>query len=136
MNSTPPPTGATNELAKERNRAAAERTLTSWIQNCLSLIGFGIAFDRIFNAISQSFPNNNLIFNTSLTTLIGLSAIAAGILLLILAIVSYLAQIQSLGQTNFPYRSPQSRFLSTVISISIILFGVITIVAVFILATQ
>lgn len=34
------PTGDTNELAKERNRVAAERTLTSWIQNCLILITF------------------------------------------------------------------------------------------------
>ena len=35
--------GSTNELAKERNRAAAERTMTTWIQNCLTLIGFGFA---------------------------------------------------------------------------------------------
>ncbi|WP_026736336.1 DUF202 domain-containing protein [Fischerella sp. PCC 9605] len=46
-------TTASNELAKQRNRAAAERTLTSWIHNCLSVIGFGIAFDRIFNALND-----------------------------------------------------------------------------------
>jgi putative membrane protein len=131
----PLPTGATNELAKERNRAAAERTLTSWIQNCLALIGFGIAFDRIFNAINQSFPNNDPIFNTTLTTLIGLSAIVAGIVLLILAIVSYLQQIQHLEHAIFPYRSPQSRLLLTVTTTSVVLFGMITIVAVLITLT-
>jgi putative membrane protein len=39
--------GTTNELAKERNRAAAERTMNSWIGNCLGLIGVGVAFDQI-----------------------------------------------------------------------------------------
>ncbi|WAL61042.1 YidH family protein [Thermocoleostomius sinensis] len=132
-----PPTGATNELAKERNRAAAERTLMSWVQNCLSLIGFGIAFDRIFNAIDQTFPNNDRILNTTLTALIGLSAIAAGVILLILAIISYLQQIQGLGQANFPYQTPHSRSLLTLIATSIMLFGTIAIVAILIrLATQ
>jgi putative membrane protein len=41
----------TNELAKQRNRDAAERTLMAWIRTCLSLISFGFGLDKIVAAI-------------------------------------------------------------------------------------
>jgi uncharacterized membrane protein YidH (DUF202 family) len=39
---TSQPTSTTTELAQQRNRQSAERTLTAWIQNSLKLMGFGI----------------------------------------------------------------------------------------------
>ena len=60
-----------------QNRAAAEHTLTSWIQNGLSLIG--VAFERIFLAIDQAFFSNSFTINLWLTTVIGLSAIGVGL---------------------------------------------------------
>lgn len=44
----------TNELAKERNRAAEERTLMAWIRTCLSLISFGFGLDKIVGAINRT----------------------------------------------------------------------------------
>ena len=44
----------TNELAKERNRAAAERTLMAWIRTALALISFGFGLDKIIAAIERA----------------------------------------------------------------------------------
>ena len=41
----------TDNLARQRNRDAAERTWMAWIRTCLSLIGFGL--DKIVAAISS-----------------------------------------------------------------------------------
>ncbi|TBR60341.1 hypothetical protein B4U84_05565 [Westiellopsis prolifica IICB1] len=124
------PINTTNELAKERNRAAAERTLTSWIQNCLSLIGFGIGFDRIFNALNESIPKHNPPIAMELTPIIGLSAIALGIFLLILAIIGYLIKVKSLERDEYSYKLTYIINLSVFV-VSVILFGLVALVAVF-----
>lgn len=49
----------TNELPKERNRAAANRTMMAWIRTCLSLISFGFGLDKIINAINRSRFDNS-----------------------------------------------------------------------------
>ena len=46
--------GERNELARERNRAAADRTLLAWIRTALSLIGFGFGIDRIVNVVNAN----------------------------------------------------------------------------------
>jgi putative membrane protein len=48
------PTLETNELAKERNRAAADRTLLAWTINALMLMGIGFAFEAIEQALGRS----------------------------------------------------------------------------------
>lgn len=53
-NPQPPFPNPGTELAKERNRAAEERTLMAWIRTSLALIGFGFGIDRIVAAIHQS----------------------------------------------------------------------------------
>ena len=42
-----------NELAKQRNRNAADRTLMAWVRICLSLISFGFGLDKIIAAIDR-----------------------------------------------------------------------------------
>jgi len=51
--------GTNNELAKERNRAAAERTINAWIGNSLSFIGIGVAIDQISHSLQQRFPEGD-----------------------------------------------------------------------------
>jgi putative membrane protein len=40
----------TNELARERNREAADRTLLAWIRTSLAMISFGFGIERLGQA--------------------------------------------------------------------------------------
>jgi putative membrane protein len=60
-------TNETTELTKMRNHLAADRTLTSWIQNSLGLIGFGAGFETISKAVGQSFPQSHSTINQTIT---------------------------------------------------------------------
>ena len=42
-------TNTTTELAKTRNRAAAERTTLAWIRTALALISFGFGLDQVIS---------------------------------------------------------------------------------------
>ena len=44
------PASLTNELARERNREAADRTLLAWIRTSLALISFGFGIERLGQA--------------------------------------------------------------------------------------
>lgn len=121
----------TTELAKARNRAATERTLTSWIQSCLILIGFGTAFEQILAAVDQSFPENTSAINLQIADAIGLSTIGLGILLLVLVIVEYRLAIKSLARADYLYRPLRLHHLSVLVGM-IVLYGLAAIVAVLI----
>jgi len=117
----PKTTGITNELAKERNRAAAERTLTSWIQNSIALIGFGIAFDEIFVALQQNFSQENWTLIMKFAHLVGLILIASGIGLQVLAMIQYHIEVKSIEVEDYITRPTGS--LNLAVSIAIVLFG-------------
>lgn len=114
-------TGPTNELAKERNRAAAERTLNAWIGNCLALIGFGVAFDQIFEALNQRFPNGNPIITETLAHMIGLLFIAVGIFLLIMALLQHRIALKSVEQEDYVMLSVTA--MNRVVVGAVVLFG-------------
>ena len=79
---TPSPAmNLTNELARQRNRDAAERTLMAWIRTCLSLISFGFGLDKIVGAIDRatgtSGPRPGVIAVAVAFVLTGILAMAA-----------------------------------------------------------
>ncbi len=115
--------GSTNELAKERNRAAAERTMTTWIQNCLTLIGFGFAIEQIFLAFEHKYPDNNHSLNIQLTHCISLILISFGIGLLIVAMMQYYLQVNPIKRDDY-FFSPSSP-LNILVVVAIITFGLI-----------
>jgi putative membrane protein len=72
MNDKPVITSVANELARERNREAAERTLMAWIRTALSLTGFGFGIGKLDAYLKAAglhtrfeLPHSSLIFGAS-----------------------------------------------------------------------
>jgi len=121
MNSSERLTGPTNELAKERNRAAAERTLSAWINNCLTLIGFGLAITPISNQLRQFVPPENLNKANELAHAISVSFMLLGIGLLITAMVQHYLAVRSLERNDYIFIPSEE--LNVTAAIAVILFG-------------
>jgi putative membrane protein len=103
-----------NELAKERNRAAADRTLLAWIRTSLALIGFGFGIDRIVNVISAEHHHNQ----SGLTAIIGLSFMALGIFAIVSAAATYRRELQQLARQRYTYevRRPYALIVALVLA--------------------
>ncbi len=110
----------TNELAKERNRAAAERTLMAWVRTSLSLLSFGIGIDRIISAINRAFTSTK-IDPYNLSRIIGLSFIIIGTVSLFLAVLSHHRSLKKLDKEYFVYTSEIS--LGSIVAIALIMLG-------------
>lgn len=105
-NPTPPVPNPGTELAKERNRAAAERTLMAWIRTALSLIGFGFGIDRIVAAIQQSL--GDAVNPVRLSRILGLSFVALGTFAMMYAAMDHRHQLQRIQRNDLVYTSRQS----------------------------
>ncbi|PZV18868.1 MAG: hypothetical protein DCF20_02095 [Pseudanabaena sp.] len=117
----------TNELARERNRVAAERTLMAWIRTSLSLITFGFGIDRIAIALQnsklQSSSNIDMV-----SRWVGLSFILLGVGALSAAAREHMKVLKLLSQEDYIYTRPRSIGLITAISlVSIGIFAFLTI---------
>ena len=117
----------TNELAKERNREAAERTLMAWIRTALSLIGFGFGIGKL-DAYLQA-AGLHARFDLSHSTMIfGASFMVVGILGLIAAIVQHTRILYRLSQSDFAYNA--MRPIAMTVACLLILIGVFGLVAI------
>jgi putative membrane protein len=108
----------TNEFAKERNRAAAERTLLAWIRTSLSLISFGFGIDRVVSAFNTA-PRER-IDPIHLSRILGLICIAVGTLALISAVLSYRQEIRRIHHGTL---TGSRSSLSFMVSVGIVLVG-------------
>src|SRR5712692_9942263 len=76
-------TNSTTELARERTREAADRTLMAWIRTSLSLIGFGFTANKVLGVLEAGKPASPL----HSTLVFALSFIALGAFGLLGAII-------------------------------------------------
>ena len=107
----------TNELARQRNRDAAERTLMAWIRTCLSLISFGFGLDKIVAAIDRATgdqgPRPGVIS-------VALAFVFTGILAMAAATVQHLRELRRLRRDDFVYVESPRIAAATAILITLI----------------
>ncbi|TVP64262.1 MAG: DUF202 domain-containing protein [Leptolyngbya sp. LCM1.Bin17] len=118
----PPPPNIQAELARERNRAAAERTLMAWIRTSLSLIGFGFGIDRIVTVISGFNPEDP-IDTVGLSRLLGLAFIALGIYAMVGAVLEHQQELRRIQRPG-GYRYQPRRSLGLTVAWGLIGIGV------------
>lgn len=122
------------ELAKQRNHAAAERTLLSWSDSSFKLLGLGILIDRVFAALTKAFskgvgvasPLENRIVSEQVSSLLSLSIILLGLGLLALGIREYKIATRSIQHKD--YLLPSSRPMALAATTGVVLFGIIAVV--------
>lgn len=112
----------TNELAKERNRAAAERTLMAWIRTSLSLISFGFGVDKVVGAINRSRWGASARADLSVR-MMAIAFILTGIGALAAATRQHKRILQQLRSDDFTYREHTS--LGTATALALMTIGTI-----------
>jgi putative membrane protein len=116
----------TNELAKERNRAAAERTLMAWIRTSLALISFGFGIDQIVAALAAR--GGDIARTSALSRATGLSFIAVGIYAMIAATFEHRRILAMIQRDDYVYY--RTRSLGIHVAIALIGIGVFTFIAI------
>lgn len=109
------------ELARERNRAAAERTLMAWIRTSLSLISFGFGIDSIVSAI-RSFQATEDIHPVRFSRIFGLAFIALGIYAMIVAAIEHRRELQHIQRHTDYFYTPR-RSLGFTVAFALIVIG-------------
>ncbi len=111
----------TTELARERTRAAADRTLLAWIRTALSLIGFGFGLAKSRDVLAEAGVlrrthslNSVLVF--------GASFVALGLICLLGASVQHLVVTRHLDSATFHYK--RFRPLAAIVTIALLLIGI------------
>ena len=102
MDEHPKEMNVSNELAKERTREAADRTLMAWIRTCLALIGFGFGIAKFRDILAEAGVHRGPEHLHS-TLIFGLSFIALGIFGLLAAVVQHWRILQHIKFGNFQY---------------------------------
>ncbi len=108
-----------NELAKERSRAAAERTMMAWIRTSLSLISFGFGLDKIIAAINRSRLEGSQHAGMSVR-LVAMGFVLIGIVSMAAATRQHLRTLKQLKRDDFVYIDQTSITIFTAIALTII----------------
>ena len=107
------------ELAKTRNRAAAERTTLAWIRTALALISFGFGLDKIISAIRDAGGDGNTSQDVGVQ-LMSMGFIGVGIFTLLIAIRQHKRELIRLRSDPYLYRDEPSLSIATATAVLVI----------------
>ncbi len=111
-------TSLTNELARERNREAADRTLLAWIRTSLAMISLGFGIERLGQA-ALAFDGRLTGFSPLKTRLFGAALIALGIAATLAGMWEHKRVLESVSRDDYRYadRPPIARYMGVAIVI-------------------
>ena len=107
------------ELAKTRNRAAAERTTRAWIRTALALISFGFGLDKIISAIRDA-GGDTTSSNDMGVQLMSMGFIGIGIFTLLVAMRQHKRELIKLRNDPYLYRDEPSLSIATATAVLVI----------------
>jgi putative membrane protein len=106
------PIALTNELARERNREAADRTLLAWIRTSLAMISLGFGIERLGHA-ALSLDGKVAGFSLLKTQVFGTALILLGITATLAGMWEHRAMLAAISRDDYRYadRLPIARFM-------------------------
>jgi putative membrane protein len=127
MNDKSKKVNITNELARERNRAAADRTLMAWIRTALAMIGFGFGVGKLYDALEKGNPEK-VTDPLHSAQIVGEALIALGVLGLFAAVIQHWQTLKKIEDEQYVY-SP-SRALPMIVALLLLSIGVFAFVSI------
>ncbi len=126
------PYNLNNELAKERTRAAEDRTLMAWIRTSLSLIGFGFGIPTIIRTIEATKIGKD-INPHHFANAIGLSFISIGVFAMYTALKDHRRILRQIQSDRYTY---ESSLMAERVGIALLLVGLASFIAILIKAVN
>ena len=107
------PTSLANELARERNREAADRTLLAWIRTSLALISFGFGIERLGQAAIE-LDGQLAGFSAIRTRIGGAVLVALGVAATLAGMWEHRRMLQAIASDDYRYadRPPIARYMA------------------------
>jgi putative membrane protein len=105
-------TSLTNELARERNREAADRTLLAWIRTSLAMISLGFGIERLGQA-ALSLDGRASGFSPLKTRIFGAALILLGIAATLAGMWEHKHMLRAINDDDYRYtdRPPIARYM-------------------------
>jgi putative membrane protein len=124
-------TNLANELAKERNRAAYDRTLMAWIRTAISLIGFGFAIAKSYEYIEMDAleKTGRFIDQIHAPLWFGMSFIVLGMLCILGGVIQYGEVVKRIQSAQFTYGEP--RPLVKIVALILLIIGIFALITLF-----
>ncbi len=121
----------TNELAKERNRAAYDRTLMAWIRTAISLIAFGFAIAKSYEFIEmdQMEKTGRFIDQIHAPLWFGMSFIVLGMVCILGGVIQHAKLVEQIRSDRFTYGEP--RPLAKIVALLLLIIGIFALITIF-----